>query len=44
LVNEQLNSGTYEAEWNAEKFSSGIYYYKLLAGDYSEVKKMVLMK
>jgi uncharacterized delta-60 repeat protein len=44
LVNEQLNAGTYEADWNADKFSSGVYYYKLLAGDFTETRKMVLMK
>jgi hypothetical protein len=44
LVNEQLNAGTYEVDWNAEKYSSGIYYYKLSAGDYSETMKMILLK
>ncbi len=44
IVNEQLNAGTYEADWSADKFSSGIYYYKLVAGDYTETKKMILMK
>jgi hypothetical protein len=44
IVNEQLNAGTYEAEWIAEKYSSGIYYYTLSAGNYIETKKMVLVK
>ena len=44
LVNEQLNAGTYEADWNADKFSSGVYYYKLTAGDFNETKKMILIK
>jgi len=44
LVNEQLNAGTYEAVWSADKFSSGVYYYKLTAEDYSETKKMLLIK
>jgi hypothetical protein len=51
LVSEQLTAGTYEADWNADKFSSGVYYYKLTAhqggsstGDYTETKKMVLTK
>ncbi len=44
LVNEQLNAGTYEAYWNADRFSSGVYYYKLIAGDFTETKKMVLVK
>jgi hypothetical protein len=44
LVNELLNAGTYEAYWSTDKFSSGVYYYKLSAGDYSETRKMVLVK
>ena len=44
LVNEYLNPGTFEAEWNSAGYASGIYYYKLLAGNYSETKKMVLLK
>jgi hypothetical protein len=44
IVGEQLNAGTYEADWNADKFSSGVYYYKLTAGRYTETKRMVLIK
>jgi photosystem II stability/assembly factor-like uncharacterized protein len=44
LVNEQLVPGTYEVEWNAAGNSSGIYYYRLTAGKYSETKKMILLK
>jgi len=44
LINEQLNAGTYEADWNAEKYSSGIYYYKLFTDGFGETKKMILIK
>ncbi|RPI17436.1 MAG: T9SS C-terminal target domain-containing protein, partial [Ignavibacteriae bacterium] len=44
LVNELSNPGTYEIEWNAANYPSGIYYYKITAGDYSETKKMILIK
>ena len=44
LVNEQLNAGTYEADWSANKFSSGVYYYRLNTGDFTETKKMILIK
>ncbi len=44
LVNEQLQPGTYEADWNADKFASGVYYYKLSAENYSETRKMMLIK
>lgn len=36
--------GSYEIEWKAEKYSSGIYFYKLEAGSYTETKKMILAK
>jgi hypothetical protein len=44
LVNENLNPGVYEVEWNAVKQPSGIYFYRIIAPDFSEVKKMVLVK
>ncbi len=46
LVNQSLTSGSYEYEFNADKFglSSGMYFYKLTAGDFSEVKQMMLIK
>ncbi len=44
LVDEKLSAGSYEAEFNGNKFSSGIYFYKLEAGDFSEVKSMVLLR
>jgi hypothetical protein len=44
LVDEVLKSGTYEVEWNAEKYTSGIYFYRLTTDGYSVTKKMVLIK
>jgi hypothetical protein len=44
IVNEQLQPGTYEVEWDASNFSSGIYYYKLIAGSFTATRKMVLVK
>ncbi|NOS86392.1 MAG: T9SS type A sorting domain-containing protein [Ignavibacteria bacterium] len=44
LVNEELKPGTYEADWDASNYSSGVYFYKLIAGDFVETKKMILMK
>lgn len=44
LVNEQLNAGTYKFDFDASHLSSGTYFYKLTAGDFSEVKKMILVK
>jgi hypothetical protein len=44
LVNEYKPAGNYEVEFDALKLSSGIYFYKLKAGDFSETKKMILLK
>ncbi|HMS64460.1 MAG TPA: T9SS type A sorting domain-containing protein [Ignavibacteria bacterium] len=44
LVNERLNASSYEVEWDAADFNSGIYYYKIQAGNFSETKKMLLIK
>lgn len=44
LVNQQLSPGIYEADFEGSKLSTGIYYYRLTAGDFSETKKMILIK
>ena len=44
LVNEELKAGSYEIEWNASNCPSGIYFYKLQSGEFSETKKMILIK
>ena len=44
LVNETKPAGTFEAEFDAARLSSGTYVYKLNAGGYQIVKKMILTK
>ena len=44
LVNKQQKAGYYEVDWNAANNSSGIYFYRIQAGDFAETKKMILMK
>jgi hypothetical protein len=44
LVNEQLNAGSYKVSWNASKYSSGVYFYKIFTSDYTATKKMMLVK
>ena len=44
LVNDNMPAGYYERNWDASDFSSGIYFYRLQAGDFVNTKKMVLMK
>jgi len=44
LVNERKNSGTYRVSFDAGGLSSGVYFYKMLSGDFSDVKRMILIK
>jgi len=44
LVSEEKPAGSYSVSWNASNNSSGVYFYKLTAGNYSQVRKMVLVK
>jgi outer membrane protein assembly factor BamB len=44
IINEYKNTGSYEVSFNASGIPSGIYYYKLKAGNYSSVKKLVVLK
>jgi hypothetical protein len=44
LINERLLPGTYETEFDGTNYSSGVYFYMLIAGSHFETKKMVLLK
>jgi hypothetical protein len=44
LVNEQLNPGTYEVNWNASHHPTGVYFYRLSSGDFSQTSKMIMIK
>ncbi|MCX6165117.1 MAG: T9SS type A sorting domain-containing protein, partial [Ignavibacteriae bacterium] len=46
LVNNTINSnnGIFEISWDGSKFASGVYFYKLTAGNFSDIKKMILVK
>ncbi|MFO7526670.1 MAG: T9SS type A sorting domain-containing protein [Ignavibacteriaceae bacterium] len=44
LVNELIPAGSYSVNWNAENFSSGIYFYTLSTNNFKETKKMILLR
>jgi len=44
LVNEKLQPGMYEVKFEGTNLPSGVYYYKIICGDFSEARKMVLIK
>jgi hypothetical protein len=44
IVNERLQAGKYETAFDGVQLSSGVYFYRLIVGDFSETKRMVLIK
>ncbi len=44
LVNKKLKPGNYKVRFNANNLPSGVYFYRLKAGNFSGVKKMILLK
>ncbi|MCI0450529.1 MAG: T9SS type A sorting domain-containing protein [Chlorobi bacterium] len=44
LVDENLNTGVYETDFDGSNFASGVYFYRIVSGNYSKVKKMILVK
>ena len=44
LVNKEQPAGSTEVEFDGSRLASGIYFYKLSAGDYTSIKKMLLLK
>jgi len=44
IINKQYMPGNYNITFNGSKLPSGIYYCKFQAGEYADVKKMILLK
>ncbi len=44
LVNELKQPGIHTVDFNASRLASGIYFYRIKSGDFSDVKKMILVK
>jgi hypothetical protein len=43
-VNQELNAGYHEVEFTASNLTSGIYFYQLRADEFTQTKKLILMK
>jgi hypothetical protein len=39
-----MNAGNHEIEFNGQALSTGVYYYRIETSEYSEIKKMILLK
>jgi len=44
LANSQQSPGEYQVNFDASKLGSGVYYYRLTAGNFSQTRKMLLMR
>lgn len=44
LVNSKMSAGSHSVSWNAQNMASGLYIYQIRAGDFTQTRKMVLMK
>lgn len=44
LLDRDLKPGTYEIEWNAGNFSTGVYFYRLQTGNFTKTRKIILSK
>jgi hypothetical protein len=44
LVNENKPAGNYIAQFNASKLVSGVYFYRMESGSFSQTKKLLLLK
>jgi subtilisin-like proprotein convertase family protein len=44
LINSEITAGSYNIEWNASQYPSGVYFYKIETGNNTDTKKMLLIK
>jgi len=44
LISKDMSAGVYTTEWNASGFASGVYYYRIVAGNFVQTKKLLLLK
>ncbi len=44
IVNKEMEAGKYSVDWNAGSYASGIYFYRLNAGEFTDTRKMILVK
>ena len=44
IINELLKTGSYEVMWDGSAYASGIYFYRIVAEEYLDVKRLILAK
>jgi len=43
-VSDEFSPGIYTVEWNAQGVASGVYYYRITAGEFTQVRNLIFMK
>jgi hypothetical protein len=44
MISKYMHAGVYTTEWNASGFASGVYYCRLVSGDFVQTRKLILVK
>ena len=44
LINDNMERGYHSVKWNADRYSSGVYFVKMIAGEYVSTQKLMLLK
>jgi hypothetical protein len=44
LIDREMDAGSHSVQWDASNVSSGVYFYRISAGDFNQTKKMLLLK
>jgi hypothetical protein len=44
IAAEEMPAGNYSRQWNASGYPSGVYFYKIQAGTYTETKRLILLR
>jgi len=44
ILNQHMDAGTHNLQWDASNVPTGIYFVKMVSGDFSQTRKMVLLK
>ena len=44
LINKEMEAGNYEVSFNASTLPSGVYFYRIVAGEFNQTKKLILLK
>ena len=44
LVNKQQDAGNYQVQWDASRYSSGVYFYRIMAGNFLQTRKMLVLR